>query len=349
MRAVAILARARTRRLAMVASGTRKARAMAGTSRRASVRSERATWASRLSAGWQQVKIRRSMSSRSDVSGSIASIASSIWSGAAPVPHRNAAVSLAARADSRRSRSSALRRATTASQARGSSGIPVLGHRSRAVIVASESASSATARSPMVLASVASTLGPSPFSTSTRVAVASIPGCLAVGRRYRAKLDLPPPGSRDLHRPRDGLVQVGRLQQKVPGQDLLRLSVRTVGHQDVAALAARDGDGRRHGYRVQGFAAAHDPGLGGPPGELRVLGGELHIRHRVPVAVPVVVAQGHIQRHRQPSFRSATMPYRFTWATTTATTAATALEPVWIRVQGGSPGREAPRTRKTAP
>jgi hypothetical protein len=35
------------------------------------------------------------------------------------------------------------------------------------------------------------------------------------------------------------------------------------------------------------------------------------------------------------------MPYRFTWAITTATTAATALEPVWIRVRGGSPGREA--------
>jgi hypothetical protein len=34
------------------------------------------------------------------------------------------------------------------------------------------------------------------------------------------------------------------------------------------------------------------------------------------------------------------MPYRFTWAITTATTAATALEPVWIRVRGGDAGRE---------
>src|SRR5271167_2509159 len=278
MRAAAILERARTRRLAMVASGTRKARAMAGTSSRASVRSERATWASWPSAGWQQVKIRRSISSRRELSGSIASIASSIWSGAAPVPHRNAAVSLAARADSRRSRSSALRRATTASQARGLSGIPVLGQASRAVIVASESASSATARSPMVLASVASTLGPSPFSTSTRVSVASMPGCLGVYRRYRTKLDLPPPGGRDLRRPRDGLVEVGRLQQEVSGQDLLRLGVRAVDQQDVAALAARDGDGGRHGHRVQSFAAAHDPGLGGPAGELHVLGVELHLR-----------------------------------------------------------------------
>jgi len=31
------------------------------------------------------------------------------------------------------------------------------------------------------------------------------------------------------------------------------------------------------------------------------------------------------------------MPYRITWAITTATTAATALEPVWIRVRGGFP------------
>ena len=40
MRAVAILDLARTRRLAMVASGTKKARAMASTSRRASVTGE---------------------------------------------------------------------------------------------------------------------------------------------------------------------------------------------------------------------------------------------------------------------------------------------------------------------
>jgi hypothetical protein len=97
-------------------------------------------------------------------------------------------------------------------------------------------------------------------------------------RGYRAKLDLPPPGGRELRRPRDGLVEVGHLQQEVPTQDLLRLGVRAVDQQDVAALAARHGDGGRHSHRMQSFAAAHDPGLGGPPGELRVLGGELHLR-----------------------------------------------------------------------
>ena len=76
--------------------------------------------------------------------------------------------SLVDRADSRRSMSSALRRATTVSHARGLSGIPALGHASMAAIVASERASSATVKSPNCRARVASTLGPSAFSTSTR-------------------------------------------------------------------------------------------------------------------------------------------------------------------------------------
>src|SRR5487761_1683527 len=36
------------------------------------------------------------------------------------------------------------------------------------------------------------------------------------------------------------------------------------------------------------------------------------------------------------------MPYRFTWAITTAPTAATTLVPVWIRVRGGSPEGNVP-------
>ena len=56
MPASRILRLARTRRCAMVASGTRNARATAGVSRPPTVRSVSATCASRLSAGWQQVK-----------------------------------------------------------------------------------------------------------------------------------------------------------------------------------------------------------------------------------------------------------------------------------------------------
>src|ERR1700677_2014375 len=299
MWAVAILDLSRTRRLAMVGSGTKKARAMASTSRRASVRKARATWASRLRAGWQQVKIKRSMSSRNWLSDSIASITCSISSFARAVPHRNAAVSLSVLADSRLRRSSALRRAPTVSQARGFSGIPEAGQAPKAATVASERASSATDRSPNWRTRVPSTLGPSSLSTLTRAALASTAGCLGVVWRDRAELDLAPPSGRDLDRPGDRLVKIGRLQHEVAGQDFFCLRVRTVGQHHVAAPAARDTDGGRHGCRVKRLAAAHHPRFGGPPGELRIFGRELGLGRLVPVPVSVVVTQSHIQRHRQ--------------------------------------------------
>src|SRR5580658_468401 len=299
MWAVAILDLARTRRLAMVGSGTNKARAMASTSRRASVRKAKATWASRLRAGWQQVKIRRSMSSRSSLSVSIALTTSSISSFARSLPHRNAAVSLSGLADSRLRRSSALRRATTVSQARGFSGIPEVGQAPRAAIVASERASSATDRSPNWRTRVPSTLGPSSLSTLTRASAASTAGRLGVVWRDRAKLDLAPPSGRDLDRPGDRLVKIGRLQHEVAGQDLFCLGVRTVGQHHVAAPTARNGDGGRHRHRVKRLTAAHHPSFGSPPSELRVLGRELGLGRLVPVPVPVVITQSHIQRHRQ--------------------------------------------------
>src|SRR3984885_15199675 len=299
MWAVAILDLARTRRFAMVASGTKKARAMASTSRRASVRKAKATWASRLRAGWQQVKIRRSMSSRGSLSVSIASITSSISSFAPSVPHRNAAVSLSGLSDSRLKRSSALRRATTVSQARGFSGIPDPGHVPRAAIVASERASSATDRSPNWLTSVASTLGPCSLSTLTRASPESTAGRLGVVWRDRAELDLAPPSGWNLERPGDRLVKIGRLQHEVAGQDFFCLRVRTVCQHHVAAPAARNGDGGRHGHRVKRLTAAHHPRFGGPPGELRIFGRELGLGGLVPVPVAVVVTQSHVQRHRQ--------------------------------------------------
>src|SRR5215204_3454031 len=63
MPALRILRLARTRRLAIVGSGTRKARAISEVVSPASVLSVSATLASSASAGWQQVKIRRSRSS----------------------------------------------------------------------------------------------------------------------------------------------------------------------------------------------------------------------------------------------------------------------------------------------
>ncbi len=58
-----ILRFARTSRWAIVASGTRKARAISGVVMPARVRRVSATWASKDSAGWQQVNMRRRRSS----------------------------------------------------------------------------------------------------------------------------------------------------------------------------------------------------------------------------------------------------------------------------------------------
>jgi hypothetical protein len=60
MRARAIFCFARVTRWAIVASLTRNARAISARLRPPSVRKVSATWASFESAGWQQVKIRRS-------------------------------------------------------------------------------------------------------------------------------------------------------------------------------------------------------------------------------------------------------------------------------------------------
>src|SRR5439155_5639088 len=63
MRASRILPFARTSRCAMVAVGTRNARAISSVSRPPRVRRVRATCASSASAGWQQVKMSRRRSS----------------------------------------------------------------------------------------------------------------------------------------------------------------------------------------------------------------------------------------------------------------------------------------------
>jgi hypothetical protein len=68
MPASLILRFARTRRFAIVSSGTRNARAISPPVSPASVRRVSATCASRPSAGWQQVKISSSRSSRMTVS-----------------------------------------------------------------------------------------------------------------------------------------------------------------------------------------------------------------------------------------------------------------------------------------
>ena len=122
-----ILRLARTSRCAMVASGTRKARAISPVVSPPSVRRVRATCASAESAGWQQVKMSSSRSSGMVVPAIVSAATSGVASRWA----------LAARVRSRRMRLSARLRAVRASQAPGLAGVPSRGQRSAAIAKAS--------------------------------------------------------------------------------------------------------------------------------------------------------------------------------------------------------------------
>ena len=142
MRASRIFALARTMRWASVGGAVRKARAISSVVRPQTSRRVSATWASGGSAGWQQVKIRRSrsstMSSASPGLGPAVSASSRSASSAWEASNR-------AR---RRIASMALKRPVETSQARGLAGTPSRGHCSTAAAKASCSASSARSKSP---------------------------------------------------------------------------------------------------------------------------------------------------------------------------------------------------------
>src|SRR3974377_2458485 len=69
-------------------------------------------------------------------------------------------------------------------------------------------------------------------------------------RTYRADLDAADLRRRNLRGELDGLVEVARLDQIEPGELLLRLGERSVGHGQ-ASIAATDGGRRRDG--LEGF------------------------------------------------------------------------------------------------
>ena len=140
MRAWAILFFARTRRCAVVASGSRNARAISRVESPQSVRSASAICAGTASAGWQHVN-----SSRSRSSGT-ASSSAHCASGASSCSRRRCA-SPTCRRD-RRSRSTARRWATAVIHAPGRSGIPESGQTRRARSNASCRDSSARSKSP---------------------------------------------------------------------------------------------------------------------------------------------------------------------------------------------------------
>ena len=142
---------ARTIRCVIVSSDTRKASAIDDVSRPATRRSVSAICACGASAGWQVVMMRPSTSSTGGWSGSVSERPS------LPDLSSDSCRYFAARLDSRRSRSTARRRATAVSHAPGRSGTPDARHEVTASAKASCAHSSARSRSPYACARVATT------------------------------------------------------------------------------------------------------------------------------------------------------------------------------------------------
>src|SRR5438552_3629421 len=256
MRAALILRLARARRCAIVGSATRNDRATSLVDRPPSSRNVSATWASMESAGWQQVKMRRSRSSCTGPS----------FSGppGSSLPGKSTAASLSSSRprDSRRRRSMARLRAVVVIQPPGLGGSPSPGHLRSATANASCTASSARSMSPktriraatdrpdssrkMRPTSASSTLGGA--STSCTL---SARGCLPEG----PDLDRPLHAVGGLRRPRERRVEVLGLDDVEAAEVFLRLREGAVGGQHLAVGHAHDGGG-------VGFvqAAGEDPG-----------------------------------------------------------------------------------------
>ena len=152
---------ARTRRWAIVASGTRNSRATAAVDSPHSVRRASATRASIDSTGSQHMNTSASTSSRTTLSlGS--------FQPSREARLRWAAICLSIRFASRRKRSNALLRAIVVIHAPGRSGTPSIGQRSSATTKASCTASSAASRLPRRRVRVARALRASARNAASR-------------------------------------------------------------------------------------------------------------------------------------------------------------------------------------
>src|SRR5580700_6151425 len=264
MPASLILALARTSRWAMVGSGTRNARAISAVVSPPSSRSVSATRAAVPSAGWQQVNMSRSRSSRTGPS----SRGSLCWPGGPtpPCPPAGAWTSaawacLSARAASRRSRSMARLRAVVMIHPAGLGGSPASGHRRAASANASWTASSAVSMSPKTRVRTATARPYSSRKTPSMSASAG-PGtlspCLFRGLILeRPDLDRDRARAGGLSAPVQRGIQVGGLDHPEAAHVLFALDERSVGDEDVAAVLPDHG--RRAG-RVQ--PAGEDPRAG---------------------------------------------------------------------------------------
>src|SRR5256885_3720279 len=238
MRASTIFLFARTSRCAIVASGTRNARAISPVVRPATERSVSATCASRASAGWQHVKMSSSRSSgRALAVVTFGSSSSAIFSS-----YRFA----------RRSRSMPLRLAVVMSHAPGLAGTPSRGQCSSAATSASCTHSSARSKSPRLRTRAAVSR---PASSRKTAATAScVIVLVALSLHRRADLDV---AHRPCFREADRIIQVGDLDQRVAADLFLRLDERSVEDLHLPAHASH----RRRGLADIQPLAALDDGL----------------------------------------------------------------------------------------
>ena len=234
----------------MVASGTRKARAISAVVSPPRSRSVSATWAPTPSAGWQHVKISRSRSSPMGPVSAGSLLASS----------RAAWACRSSRDASRRRRSIARLRAVVMIHPAGLGGSPAEGHRSTATVNVSWTASSATPMSP-------DQAPPRPGRTPRGRHVRSPKrdrsgtalGVTCRGVDERSHLDRnAAQGLGELAAPLERGVEIGRLDDREPADVLLALDVRTVGGEHRPVLHAHDG---RRARRME--PTVEDPDAGG--------------------------------------------------------------------------------------
>src|SRR5947208_1863277 len=258
MRAALILRLARARRCAIAGSATRNDRATSLVERPPSSRSVSATCASMESAGWQQVKMRRSRSSCTGPATS--ALPRSLLAGASTAT----SLSSSRPRDSRRRRSIARLRAVVVIQPPGLGGRPSPGHLRKATANASCTASSATSMSPKTRTRAATDRPDSsrkirPISAAPSFAEASTSGTPSgLGCPERTDLDRLPDDGGGLRRPGERSVEVIGLDDVEAAEVFPRLHEGAVGGQHLSVGDAHDGGGV---WLVQG--AAEDPGARG--------------------------------------------------------------------------------------
>src|SRR6185437_6119969 len=241
MPASRIFCLARTRRCAIASSLARKARATCAVESPHTVRKVSATCTSGAKDGWQQVKIRRSMSSLSTATSAISSDVDAFSSSSCV-----SSPSLPRNAIWRRMRSIALLRPTLTSHALGFEGTSCAGQRSSAAAKASCNTSSARSKSPTRRISVASAR-PASSRKILSISVGVMPfTALTPCHSGASRSDEP-----GIHNHRLGLWIPGLRLAAHPGMTTERISVVHPDrpHLDRAIAVARAGNPRRNAER----------------------------------------------------------------------------------------------------